>query len=82
MVDQKRSSFEKGFICKRNTVLHGPTIVTGDGQEHWRWHRITQPYFHREALASYAGTMAERAVASESNGSSTRSSMPTGRCAT
>lgn len=40
VVDEQRSSFEKGFIYKRNTVLHGPTIVTGDGQDHKRRRRI------------------------------------------
>ena len=62
VVDEQRSSFEKGFIYKRNTVLHGPTIVTGDGQDHKRRRRIIQPFFHREALAGYAETMAQRAV--------------------
>ncbi len=62
VVDEQRSSFEKGFIYKRNTVLHGPTIVTGDGQDHKRRRRIVQPFFHREALAGYAQAMVERAV--------------------
>ena len=63
VIDEKRASFEKGFIYKRNTVLHGPTLVTGDGEDHRRRRRIIQPFFHREALARYAGTMAKRAVA-------------------
>ena len=63
VIDEKRSSFEKGFIYKRNTVLHGPTLVTGDGEDHRRRRRIIQPFFHRDALAAYAETMAERAVA-------------------
>ena len=63
VIDEKRSSFEKGFIYKRNTVLHGPTLVTGDGEDHRRRRRIIQPFFHRDALAAYAEIMAERAVA-------------------
>ena len=63
VVDERRSSFEKGFIYKRNTVLHGPTIVTGDGEDHRRRRRIIQPFFHRDALSAYFETMAERAVA-------------------
>ena len=63
VVDEKRTSFEKGFIYKRNTVLHGPTLVTGDGEDHRRRRRIIQPFFHREALAGYAETMAARAIA-------------------
>ena len=63
VIDEQRASFEKGFIYKRNTVLHGPTLVTGDGDDHRRRRRIIQPFFHREALAGYAGTMAERAIA-------------------
>ena len=63
VVDEQRTSFEKGFIYKRNTVLHGPTLVTGDGEDHRRRRRIIQPFFHRDALAGYASTMAERAVA-------------------
>lgn len=63
VVDENRASFEKGFIYKRNTVLHGPTIVTGDGEDHRRRRRIVQPFFHRDALAAYFGTMAERAIA-------------------
>ena len=60
---EKRSSFEKGFIYKRNTVLHGPTLVTGDGEDHLRRRRIIQPFFHRKALDKYAAIMAERAIA-------------------
>ena len=60
---EKRSSFEKGFIYKRNTVLHGPTLVTGDGEDHRRRRRIIQPFFHRKALDKYAAIMAERAIA-------------------
>ena len=60
---EKRTAFEKGFIYKRNTVLHGPTLVTGDGEDHLRRRRIIQPFFHRQALAQYAGIMAERAIA-------------------
>ena len=63
VVDENRDSFEKGFIYKRNTVLHGPTIVTGDGEDHRRRRRIIQPFFHRDALAAYFETMVDRAVA-------------------
>ena len=63
VIDEQRTSFEKGFIYKRNTVLHGPTLVTGDGEDHRRRRRIIQPFFHRDALAGYAATMAGRAVA-------------------
>ena len=63
VVDKKRSSFEKGFIYKRNTVLSGPTIVTGDGQDHRSRRRIVQPFFHRDALAGYAEIMVQEVIA-------------------
>ena len=58
----KRLSFEKGFIYKRTLLFSEPTIVTADGEDHRRLRRIIQPYFHRDALASYSAIMSALAV--------------------
>ena len=59
MVNQKM--FVKSRALERAKPLLGEGLLTSEGDRHLRQRRLIQPAFHRDRIASYAGTMAASA---------------------
>ncbi len=60
---KQRDRFEKGPAYKRTNFLNGPTLLTGDGDDHRRRRKLAQPAFHRKALNGYAQIMLDETIA-------------------
>ncbi|MBF9067195.1 cytochrome P450 [Streptacidiphilus fuscans] len=56
-------AFEKGMLYTKMAPLVGSGLATADGPTHRRHRRMVQPAFHRSAIAGYARTMSEHALA-------------------
>ncbi|HEY7284657.1 MAG TPA: cytochrome P450 [Vicinamibacterales bacterium] len=52
-------SFIKGRGLDRAKRLLGNGLLTSEGADHLRQRRLMQPFFHRERVAAYGGTMVE-----------------------
>jgi len=66
-----QKNFHKSRGLERARRLLGNGLLTSEGDFHLRQRRLAQPAFHRQRIASYAGTMvdyAERAEARWSDG--------------
>jgi cytochrome P450 len=50
-------NFIKSFALQRARVLLGQGLLTSEGDFHLRQRRLSQPAFHRDRVASMAGTM-------------------------
>jgi cytochrome P450 len=58
--------FRKGRALERARRMLGDGLLTSESATHVRHRRLLQPAFHRDAVASYAGTMTECADRSSS----------------
>ncbi len=58
----KRDSFHKGPAFKKTLIVHNPTTLTGDGDDHRRLRKLIQPCFKRKNLDEYAKIMIEATV--------------------
>ena len=63
----KRTSFEKGPIFKKSRILHNPTSITADWDDHRRIRKLIQPAFLRKAMSGYAEIMIEEALRTRSS---------------
>lgn len=59
----RHRNFIKSYALQRARVLLGQGLLTSEGEFHLRQRRLSQPAFHRERIAGYGQTMADRAVA-------------------
>jgi cytochrome P450 len=55
-------NFMKGLVLQRAKRLLGEGLLTSEGEFHRRQRRLSQPAFHRQRIASYAGIMSEYAL--------------------
>jgi cytochrome P450 len=55
-------NFMKGLVLQRAKRLLGEGLLTSEGEFHRRQRRLSQPAFHRQRIASYAGVMTEYAM--------------------
>jgi cytochrome P450 len=56
-----QKNFHKSRGLERARRLLGNGLLTSDGEYHLRQRRLAQPAFHRQRIASYAGTMIDYA---------------------
>ncbi|MCY4519995.1 MAG: cytochrome P450 [Caldilineaceae bacterium] len=57
---QQRTSFEKGFLYRRASVIG--RLTTGEGAEHRKFRTAVQPFFHRKMLDSYVNIMVAQTI--------------------
>ena len=50
-------NYKKGLVLQRAKRLLGDGLLTSEGEFHRRQRRLSQPAFHRQRIAGYAGTM-------------------------
>src|SRR6185436_11573389 len=58
----RQHDFEKGFGIQWAKGFLGEGLLTSEGEFHTRQRRLSQPAFHRQRVASYAGVMARYAA--------------------